>query len=536
MHTLIALFFLELLRAAFGGAWTAASSYWTPAPEQLPLEQELAPEPPALEDPLLNAVPGATIFRGGFYSQEPSGGPVGQNVKGSVLGTEESELPAFLAALQATGVGVLPGEVLSFDPQTNAPKSWGNASAAGAGSTSLPGTRYKLRQYTLVPPTPFLEPFTLMVPSPLPASAAPLLVIFHKFGSSNLDVLQNTDYVRQCAQRGWFLVCPLGGSKKHFGSLESQINTEAVLDWMLANASLRIDRERIYAIGFSMGGGAALNYAARHRDPAHAIIAAMVNHSGNTDLNHTYYHDAPVGFLFDFWFGDGSVGSADAWKMTRSSSLNFDPVTLAIDTASDQVRNLGSTPIRTFQASDDLVPYLPQQNERLDEHMRTNLGRVVGNDYSYTVVPYTGHGWDMVDASDACDWLGQFTLTTPMTGRTLADSDGVFEHFFVQQTTAGAFTSFDWAVMAHTNGLRISATSNLKRLTIDPIASGLSTAGDLTVHMSGAAELALASWPHPPSAVTRDGVPEFGWSYIAPSRDLVLFEADGAPHVWVVTP
>ncbi|MBK8180683.1 MAG: hypothetical protein IPK67_17670 [Planctomycetes bacterium] len=367
-----------------------------------------------------------------------------------------------------------------------------------------------------------------------------MLVVFHKYGASHLDAVKNTDFVRECAARGWFLVCPLGGSKKHFSSIESQINTEAVLEWVLANASLRIDRTRLYGVGFSMGGGALMNYAARHRDPSRPMLAAIVNHSGNASLTDTYRRDPPTRFIFDFWYGDGSTGSADAWKMTRSSVIDFNSATLAVDEGADLARNLASTPLATWRAEFDTIPYLPDQNDILDQHLQQKLGRVPGPTYGYTVVPFTGHDWRMLDAAQACDWMSQFTLSVPMSGRTLADVDATYEHFYVEQEAAGAFTPFDWSIDQASNTISITATQNLARLTVDSLSAGISAATPLTLHTSSADgtgdDVVITRWSSLPTAVVRDGQAIQNWLYDSLTRRLTLHGADGAPHVWTITP
>lgn len=543
MDLSVAIFFLEMLRASCGGV-LAAAKHWQA--EQAILETERgAAAQSALEqaaqaevecNSIAKGVAGTRISRGAVFVQEPIGLlPKAEDLalqsQRSIISIEGDEPQDFLAQLVQSGVAVEPGPI-----QT----SGSDASAMSGGSTPFPSPRYRLRQYTIYPPTPYVEPFTLMVPSPLPATAQPLLVVFHKYGSSYNDVLQNTDYVHECAKRGWFMVCPLGGSKKHFGSVESQVNTEAVLDWMLANSSLRIDRQRIYAVGFSMGGGAVLNYAARHRNPAHAIFAAVINHSGGVCLNDVYLTNPPARYILDFWFGDGSVGSADRWQMNRSSVIDFDPVTLAIDMSSDLSRNLSSTPVSTWRASLDLVECLPRENDVLDHHFQADLGRVPGATYNYNVVPFSGHEWRMLDASVACDWLGQFTLQVPSLGRTLADVDGIYDSFYVEQDASGAFTPFDWSLDAQNNALHLSATANLKRLSLDPIAAGLSTSSALQVFTATADgtgdSVVLAHWPQFPSAVTRDGIATASWNFDAQTLDLTLLETDGAAHTWIVTP
>ncbi|HUR29616.1 MAG TPA: hypothetical protein VM509_15610, partial [Planctomycetota bacterium] len=520
----VALFFIEMLRASCGGLWTTAQEWQA---EQVRLAREAVAETAQEQaaDSLVRrraddiaialGVPGVRLSNGARFFTEPEGlDPLERQAPlagpGSMLSAESEALPDFLEELVRTGVRV---------ERAADPASPPDATAMASGSTPFPATRYRLRTYTLYPPTPYVEPFNLIVPSPLPATQRPLLVVFHKYGASHNDVLQNTDYVFECAKRGWFLVCPLGGSKKHFSSLDSQVNTEAVLDWLLANASLRIDRERIYGVGFSMGGGAVLNYAARHRDSAHAVLAAVINHSGGVSLTNTYLNDPPVRFILDYWFGDGSTGSAVPWNMTRSSVIDFDPNTMVVDTTTDLARNLGSTPIATWRPSVDTIPYLPEQNDALNQHLTTNLGRVPGLTYSYNVVTFTGHLWRMLDAATACDWLEQFTLQVPASGRLLADQDGVYEQFFVEQDASGAFTPVDWNLDAASNTLSLSATGNLKRMSFDPVAAGLATNAVLHVTTGSADgsgdEIVIAHWPQSPSAITRDGTATANWLYDA---------------------
>ena len=530
---------VELLRAGCGSGWTQFHA-WHQAQaeaqaraEQTDLEADAPGQAESEADDLLLQDPrNVKVVVGARWVPDPFGlDSRGQAAgPGSILSTDDAT-QAWLGELQANGVGVQPGVVHGPD----------SGSSVMGGGGVVPGpARYKLREYTLFPPTPYVEPFTLLIPSPLPPVDQPLLVVFHKFGSSHLDVLQNTDFVAQCARRGWFMVCPLSAAKKHLGSLEGQRNTQAVLDWLLIHPSLRIDVKRIYGVGFSMGGGAALNYAARHRDPAHAMFAALIDHSGGVSLNNTYANDPPARFIMDFWYGDGSAGSADPWKLTRSSVIDFDPLTLVTDTSTNLARNLSTTPLQIVRASADPITYVAEQCDALDQHFRTDLGRLPGVEYSYSVVPYSGHSWSMLDASAACDWLGQFTLQVPSAGRTLADVDGVYEHFFVEQDVGGAFTPFDWSLIAATNELRVSASANLKRLTLDPISAGLSTSTALGVTLQAADgsgdEIVLAHWPQAPSSVLRDGVATSSWNFDPLTRELSLQETDGALHGWVVQP
>lgn len=381
--------------------------------------------------------------------------------------------------------------------------------------------------------TGFKERALVYEPSPPPAGPVPMLVVFHKFGSSHLDVDQNTTYIEEASKRGWYVVCPLGAEKMSFASLPSQGNIELVLDFMMGLG--QVDPARIYGVGFSMGGGAVASYTARHLDPNRPMIAALINHSGGVALNHTYLSDPPAQFIFDFWFGDGSPGSADPWEMNRSSVIDFNPTTLLVDDSQDFARNLLHTPMRIVRASNDPLAYLSTQSDVLDNHMKA-LGVVSGTAYGYYVLPFQGHDWSMLDEAGACDWLSQFTLQIPQSGRTLADRDGNWFHFDVQQQAAGQFTPFDWNVDPTTNSLGITHTANLQAITVDLLAFGLDPSMTFDVSVSTDDGLGdtvhLRDVPTAPSIVLRDSAPASNWSWSAGTQVLTLNEADGGAHDW----
>jgi len=387
------------------------------------------------------------------------------------------------------------------------------------------------------PGTGFFEKFLLHVPWPPPVAPRPMLVVFHKFGSSHWDVWQNTTFIQEALARDWYLVCPLGASKKSFASLESQLNIETVLDWVTGIFS--VDPDRIYGVGFSMGGGAVTSYAARHLDPARPMLAAIVDHSGGVDLSHTYYSDAPARYILDFWFGDGSAGSADPWRMARSSVIRFDPSTLQVQAGWDLARNLVQLPVRIVRAQTDPIGYLSVQSDVLDSHMKA-LGVPPGARYGYYVMPETGHWGGMLDEPATCDWFAQQSLSIPDAASLLADRNGTWYHLGIEQEVEGQFTPITYELDPATNSLKLSGTANLRQVALDTLAVGLDPAAPLQVELSTADALEdqvlLRGWPTWPSAVLRDGLPETNWTFDFVTGELRLLEYDGGPHVWQIQP
>jgi len=387
------------------------------------------------------------------------------------------------------------------------------------------------------PGTGFKEKFLVHAP-PFQIGPRPMLVIFHKYGTSYLDALVNTNFLLEAKARQWNLVCPLGASGVHFSSIESQINTEAALDWMLTHTN--VDRDRIYGIGFSMGGGAVANYAARHLDPTHAMFAAIIDHSGGVALKDTYFRDPPTNYILDFWFGDGSAGSAEPWQMARSSVVNFDPYTYEVETAEDLARNLIHMNVRVMRASNDPLAYLSQQSEVFDDQMRAR-GALAGSMYGYYVLPGNLHTWDLLDETTACQWLDSKSLTMPTSGNTLADHDGPYFHFTVEQDLGGAFTPFVWSIDSGLNKLTLSNTQNLKRLTLDTLDAGLDPGAALTVSINTTDalpnEVRLLDYASAPSLVLRNGVTASAiWTATPPSGNLLLQELQTGAQIWQIFP
>src|SRR6185503_13512505 len=126
------------------------------------------------------------------------------------------------------------------------------------------------------------ERFLLQVPLVATSTPAPMLVVFHKFGVSHWDAFYNTSFITEARNRGWYLVAPLGASGVSFGSIESQVNTRAALE--IVTELYNVDKTRVYGVGFSMGGGNVVSYAARNLDPQRIMFAAICDHTGGISL------------------------------------------------------------------------------------------------------------------------------------------------------------------------------------------------------------------------------------------------------------
>ena len=391
----------------------------------------------------------------------------------------------------------------------------------------------------------WLEKFLLFVPTIPFDQRAPLLVVCHRFGVSHWDAYFNTTFFDEARTRGWFVIAPLGASQKSFSSLEGQINTQAALDWVTAR--FNIDTNRIYGVGFSMGGGSVSSYAARHIDPSGVMFAAILNHTGGVSLSNTWaleYDDndaddnipnpgdhLEVPDILEYWYG--GPPATRAFNYQRCSMIDLDPNNGSIGVGTDMSRNLSHVPVRDWMANNDPIQYLRTQTTAFDTHANSqNLNNTI------TIVDGSVHNWSTLDDHAVCDWLSQFTLQIPRSGSTLADQDGTYFWFDVNQNAAGSFSPFSWQLDSVNNRISLYNTANLARVTLDVTAAGLQYTGVLKINMDTSDgtgdQVLLENVNTPPVAVTRDGLAASG-TWDPSAKTFLLNETDSALHMWRLT-
>ena len=398
---------------------------------------------------------------------------------------------------------------------------------------------YLINISAAVTQTGFPERLLLGTPWPPPTTPRPVLFFHHRFGRTHLDLTFSTSFLAEASSRDWYVFAPLGATNKSFGSSPSQINMEVGFDLVSNLPGIFFDPDRVYGVGFSMGGGSLLSYAARHTDATTPTIAAMVNHSGGTCLSHTYESDVPARSILEFWFGTGVPGDPDPWELARHSSIYFDPndgPSGAFQTDDDMVRNVKDSPLWMLRASDDLIPYLSVQSDALDNHLRNVLGVVPGSSYVYNIVPFNGHEWSMLDEAEALDFLGQFTRQLPTANTTLIDRDGRWFFFYTTQDVGGQFSELDWDVDTGSNSLTMN-TQNLNIVTVETALAGLDVQSQIVINnnpVDGIVDdILIRDLPMAPTTVLLDGQP-VTTSFIGGT--LRLLAPDDLPHVWTIVP
>lgn len=429
------------------------------------------------------------------------------------------------ALAQGGPLGTLPPTVTGGAAPVGPGPHTGSAGlrSPGSGGELLPDARGSIFKVVLpasITGTGYGEAFLVRLATAKVDQPRPLLVTFHKFGSTHNEIPINTVFFEQAVQRNWNLVAPMGGATKHFGSIESQINTELALGWLLENHGEVVDRSRVYGVGFSMGGGAALSFAARHQDPSWLPFAAVVNHTGGTDLTYTYVNDFGVQWILEFWFGGNPLEAP--FEYQRVSSLDFHPTTKVVDLTSDMARNLRHVPVRNFYVIQDPLAYLKTATLVFHNHLNAIGGQselIVGNGFA--------HEWQSLDQVGACAWLDQHRYERPSTGTALADRDGNWFDVHLTQEAPGAFSPFDFDIDVEGRRIALEDTENVFELRLDLSTHGIDPdAGSLEVVTQAADgfgdQLVITGFNQPPSTVLEGGLSSANWTWDPSFARLVL--------------
>jgi len=485
-----------------------------------------------------------------------------------------------LAAPQRAGSRALPGVSLrtllgrpggnpsAMTPQRlrtgQATTAWLTSIATPALSTptlipGVGGTAYVLRLF--VPATGNEELFTLQVPDSAPGVARPLLVGFHGFGVSHLDFsYYNTDFLAEATARDWFVLAPLqinpalNTGDISFGAVGSQLNVERVMEYVMAEWP--IDLDRIYGVGFSMGGGNAMSYAARHRDRDLGAFAAVVNHTGAVNPADVWLQEPAIRGPLETTFG----GVPPSFEYQRSGTVDMSLTDGSLIPGGRHMAvNLGGVAVRTHYFVNDPKFYLRDQSDRLSEFMAGNPN--LSHELIVDLGPppcvasgLSGHCWDLLDEGDVCDWLELQSLgALPSEGSVLADRSCHWNGFDVDLRTDGQFGSFDYHTLSAAGSpaqIDVYARENVESVGVDIADFQLGAASVIelrTYALDGAPlQLVLTGLNGPPASVRRNnlqlpggcaaGTSTADWCYDPADGTLRMVEPTGSFSRWSVTP
>ncbi len=386
--------------------------------------------------------------------------------------------------------------------------------------------------------TEWQESFLLGVPSN-PLDSAPLLVSFHRYSASERDTFIHTNLFEEAMERGWYVLAPLGAHELNYGVPYAQENIRVVIDWISELA--RIDRERIYGIGFSMGGGCALNFAASNLDPNRAMFAAVVNHTGTVSIRDLWHRAVDTSVLEHPLMFNGSPYE-QPFAYQQASTIELTPWS-GVNEQTDLARNLGHVPVQTWCSPSDPLEHLVRQTRVLLRHLM-NFGAEVSSNEERG----NAHVWETLDEVQALDFLEAHRLELPTEGThsLLATHDGRWLHFDIKQVQGGCFSSLRWHANQESNLLYLDGLANIERLRVRTTDLGLSTTETLRLILGtqagrragseGTTRLVLDGYDVAPRAVLREGrAAQYEWN---PERgELSLEESDAANlPLWVIVP
>jgi pimeloyl-ACP methyl ester carboxylesterase len=385
------------------------------------------------------------------------------------------------------------------------------------------------------------ESFLVGFPSN-PIQPTPVLVLFHGYGETPQDVLANSDFFEMGMQRGWIVVAPLGAHTVNYGIEYSQLNVEAALALLAGTIApslgMTVDADRFYAVGFSMGGGGAASFVARHADTCDGLhFAGTAIHTGSTSLSYTYWSTPGIQTTFDsaLMFGGPPNDPALTFDYTRCSATDIDWATGLVDPTTDMVRNLTHMPVLSYYANQDPNSTLIAQTTTTHHQFRKRggKGRLLHS-------PSSKHDWQTLNERRVFRMFKRaFQAPTALT-RTLADRDGDWHGFNITQATTRVFSPFRWIVLPQTNRLVLDEVANIQTLKLaSPTCVGLNPDANLDIIFNSAdsvpLEIVIGEIDDQPSDVWLGGVSTSSWSYDVNSKELTLFEnAQGNYLKWTV--
>ena len=337
--------------------------------------------------------------------------------------------------------------------------------------------------------TELAEPFQYQLPPTydLLGPAYPLVVAFHGSGMSAASTASLSTIDEECAARGWLYLAPTGGDDQLYGSPVCRQNLTATIEWMQDNHN--VDADRIYMVGFSLGGGIVTNYAARHRDPAGLMIASIGTVAGSYDWTMSWKAGSSVTKdLLEHPLNFGGTPEQEPFLYREASALFFDPDTYplylsyaaaVLDPTRSMASNLATTPVWMTWDSLDLTKLPKAQNLKAHDYL-VSLGGVVEK----KVVTATSepHSWSVLDEVALFDFFdGRVVDRTPSDFDALLPEGGAVSWASLAPRAEAAFSRLKGSADVPGEHLSVTGIENAREVAVDAGLAGLGAPADLRV-------------------------------------------------------
>jgi len=313
----------------------------------------------------------------------------------------------------------------------------------------------------------------------------PMVIGYHGFGNSANSVALVSTLDEEANARGWFYMSPTGIDDVLFGSPVCQQNVEAAMQFMLD--SFNIDPDRLYMVGFSMGGGVSANFAARHRDPDGIMIAALGIVSGTFDWTLNWNISTPAGKdILENEYNFGGTPFEFPWAYQRSSSLYFEqgtypPLPGVLDSENSMAINLGSIPTYVTWDLADPLPEVVSEEPVLVGYLASLGGTLVSKPKTGTPLPI--HSWIVLDEPDLFSFLdGKTVNRTPAVFEALLDGSTQVSWAQATQQVSEAFSRVSGVAVTSSRTLTVTGVENADVLATQVELAGI--LGPADVHVS----------------------------------------------------
>jgi len=347
------------------------------------------------------------------------------------------------------------------------------------------------------------------------APPIPLVMAYHGYGASANSVALLSEVDDECYARGWAYFAPTGMDDQLFGSPLCLQNVTAALNWMLDH--FNIDRERIYLVGFSMGGGIVTNYAARHRDPEGTMFAALGIVSGTFDWTMSWkLGDSTLKTLMQSPYNFSGPASSSTYKFgyQQASGLfytynSYPPVspTNLPNSSSSLATNLGTIPTYIVWDTGDTLIDVVQQEPHIYSMLQGLGGTVEYHTTSGTLHPTTGlpapHSWAVLNEHELFDFFeGKTANRKPASFHALIAESGSVSWLSMEQLFNNAFSTIDADSDAQIPYAHLINVLNAQSVSLDMETMGFPAGQPARIQAgttSGKFKLTLGGFADPPA-------------------------------------
>ena len=323
--------------------------------------------------------------------------------------------------------------------------------------------------------TDFDEPIQYQLPAGYDPDGPPLpmVIAYHGFGSSAGSVAVQSTLDEQCNNRGWVYLSVTGMFSELFGSPPCQQHIEVAIQWMLD--TYNVDPDRLYMVGFSMGGGITANFAARRRDPDGIMLAAIGLVSATSDWAASHaFGTAGVQALLENPLNFGAPPAAAPFAYESASGLSFDvsgpgPGLGPLQPDRSLSSNLGTTPTWMVWDLADPVLMSAQQNPARADFLQSLGGEVTVKTVFNTTDPVTGapaaHSWAVLKEGQLMNFFdGRVVDRRPRRFDALLAEDGAVGEVQVTRRDVGELGALSADLES---GLSLAGIANVATAGVD---------------------------------------------------------------------